>query len=338
MEIYLLANDCVKYLQTRRPDLRLRRLYVGTFMTSLNMNGFSVSSLYLSQDESTDTYLSQLDAPTNAPAWSKSCGKDIAQFEYTSCEIQASVRTVSDTTDYIRFEKETSCLADMLKRFLQTISQDLIDIKDYLNKLDSGCGDGDCGDSMATVSQSILKGIENGKFEGFEYPHKVFMHLSEILENGGGSLCILLALFFSAAAKAFAQKDNQKETSNDQIHWFKIWLSAMELGINAVQEYGRAKPNQRSIIDPLTTIKNNLKDYVHSVEASAEKAVNTSLLLKLIVDNTLVSAESTAQMVPRVGRASYVDANSITMPDAGAMAMSSALNSVYKAYIKTVSE
>ncbi len=92
LEIYLYANDCVKYMQKNRPDLKLRRLYVGTFMTSLNMNGFSVTSFYLNQDKS-EFYLSLLDASTDAPAWGKSCGKDIEFFEYTSAhDTQASVR------------------------------------------------------------------------------------------------------------------------------------------------------------------------------------------------------------------------------------------------------
>jgi hypothetical protein len=74
------------------------------------------------------------------------------------------------------------------------------------------CGDGDCGNSLSNVSNVILNEIENKKFD-FQHPHQVFLHLSAILENGGGSLCILLALFFSAAAKAFS-KLNESSKSN----------------------------------------------------------------------------------------------------------------------------
>ena len=85
--------------------------------------------------------------------------------------------------------------------------------KFYLNyKLDMVCGDGDCGNSLSNVSNVILNEIENIKFD-FLHPHQVFLHLSEILENGGGSLCILLALFFSAAAQAFS-KLNKPSKSN----------------------------------------------------------------------------------------------------------------------------
>lgn len=336
LELYLYANDCIKYIHNKRYDLRIRRLYCGTFMTSLNMNGFSVSALYLESNK-VEMNLNLLDASTDAPSWSKSYGKDIKPFEYTSQGLFNLKSTESDCYDldlFIKFENETRYMGEMVKTFLQVISQDLIGMKDYLNKLDSGCGDGDCGDSLKNISQVILKDIEIGNFEKFEYPHKVFMHMSDILENGGGSLCILLALFFSASAKSFSLEKKIEDTPNTQLHWLKILLNGLTYGIAAVQEYGRAKPNQRSIIDPLMTIKISLNDYIESVEKSIAKEVNTSALLKIIVDNTLLSAESTAKMIPKVGRASYVDASTINTPDAGAMAISSVLSSVYKVYIK----
>jgi len=329
LEICLFANDCVKYMQSHRADLSLRRLYCGTFMTSLNMNGFSVTSVLLDEAK-LDFYLNLLDAPTTAPAWPKSCGKDLKVFEYTSFNNLSGLKDLSiDNTEYIEYKEANS--SEMLKYFMQTICQDLIDLKEYLNKLDSGCGDGDCGDSMFKLSEAILLDIENNKFD-FKCPHQVFSHCSVLLENGGGSLCILLALFFSAAAKAF-HKSSIATDAADHLHWHRIWLQVLELGIGAVQEYGRAKPNQRSIIDPLTSLRQNLLDYIKSVEVSAENQLEANILLKFLVDSTYKSAESTAGMVPRVGRASYVDYAQIATPDAGAIAVSSVINSIYKAYL-----
>ena len=329
LEIYLFANDCVEFIQKNRSDLRLRRLYCGTFMTSLNMNGFSVSSLYL-DSETSETSLSLLDAQTNALAWPRSCGKDIEVFEYTASadDVEKSSEASNDTVEYIKFNKLE---AENFKSIFQTIAQDLMKLKEYLNKLDADCGDGDCGDSLSSISQVILSEIENGGFGDFEQPHKVFMHLSTILENGGGSLCILLALLFSAAAKAFTKS----ELSN-QVQWFQMWLNALDLGLGAVQEYGRAKVNQRSIVDPLSSIKNTLCYilYIKSVKVSEANKVDTSLFLKLLANNTLSSAESTAKMVPHVGRASYVNAATITTPDAGSMGISSVANSIHKAFLK----
>lgn len=330
LEIYLFANDCVEYIQKNRSDLRLRRLYCGTFMTSLNMNGFSVSSLYL-DSETIEASLALLDAHTSAPAWPQSCGKDIEVFEYTVTE--DTVEKASDTSSVsVEFNKFNKPDAEIFKSIFQTIAHDLIKVKEYLNKLDADCGDGDCGDSLSSISQVILSDIERGHFGNFEHPHKVFMHLSTILENGGGSLCILLALFFSAAAKAFI-----KSELSSQIQWLKMWLNALDLGLGAVKEYGRAKVNQRSIVDPLSSIHTTLNEYIKSVDSGEANMVETSLFLKLVANNTLSSAESTAKMVPHVGRASYVNAATITTPDAGSMGICSVANSIHKAFLKGTS-
>lgn len=185
------------------------------------------------------------------------------------------------------------------------------------------CGDGDCGNSLANVSNVILSDIEQNKFN-FSYPHQVFLHLSEIFENGGGSLCILLALFFSAAAQSFAKSSNE-------LNWFNVWANVVTLGSNAVSEYGRAKPNDRSIIDPLTAIQTYLNDYVSSIGQANQGS--TKEFLKNLVDVTHKAAESTAKMVPHVGRASYIDSNLINKPDAGSIGISSAVSSIYKAYL-----
>lgn len=186
------------------------------------------------------------------------------------------------------------------------------------------CGDGDCGNSLANVASRILEDIEGNKFN-FNYPHQVFIHLSEILEDGGGSLCILLALFFSAAAQAFTL------SSNEPLNWFKVWAKAVNLGSGAVSEYGRAKPNDRSIIDPLTAIKSYINEFKSSDQSQSVE--QTKLFLKNLVDVTYKAAESTAKMVPRVGRASYIDASLINKPDAGSTGVSSMISSIYKAYL-----
>lgn len=192
--------------------------------------------------------------------------------------------------------------------------------------MDLVCGDGDCGNSLSNLSNAVLKDIDEDKFD-FNYPHQVFLHLSTLLENGGGSLCILLAIFFSAAAQAFSLKNLKDE----KINWFRLFTNVVNLGVGAVTEYGRAKPGDRSIIDPLTAIKLFLNDY--SSTAKQEGQDLTQNCLKSLVDVTHKSAESTTSMIPKVGRASYIDAKLIIKPDAGSMGISSIISSIYKAYL-----
>ena len=81
LELYSLVNDCCKWLFRSRPNILLKRLYCGTLMTSLNMNGFSITVLRL-RDSHKEEILDLLDSPTNAPGWIKSHVQDLKPFEY----------------------------------------------------------------------------------------------------------------------------------------------------------------------------------------------------------------------------------------------------------------
>ena len=321
LELHVLANDCVNYILNQRSGIKIRRIYTGGFMTSLNMNGFSVTLLSL--ESSVDNVLSLLDADTSATAWQKNYGVDIGPLKYT--DAPENVKENKLEIDENKFFKLSTENGDLFKNILMKICKDLINMKERLNELDMVCGDGDCGNSLSKISETILKDVDEGQFN-FEYPNQVFLHLSEIFENGGGSLSILLALFFSASVKDF-RKTETPVSKHDQISWVNLFLNSLESGIKAVQEYGRAKPNQRSIIDPLFSVKIYLNDFLNKASDDSTQ-IEISKLVDNLADISLKSAELTAKMAPRVGRASYVDPSLINSPDAGAIAISSIFASI----------
>ena len=170
------------------------------------------------------------------------------------------------------------------------------------------------------------------KFD-FDYPHLILLELSELLENGGGSLCIILSLFMSGAVESLRKSSVNKFPGNEQLFWVSVWQSVVANGLKVVQEYAKAKPKQRSIVDPLTAISDFLSEYLTSANI-----LSTRELLKNLAGVTFKSAEETAHMKPRVGRASYVDSRLINKPDAGASGISNMINSIYKAFLMTHSE
>lgn len=64
IELTVFANEVVKYLK-RNPKIVLQRIYIGSFMTSLNMNGATISLLKLMNDDQ----LKYLDYKTTATGW-----------------------------------------------------------------------------------------------------------------------------------------------------------------------------------------------------------------------------------------------------------------------------
>ncbi len=324
LEMYLLVNDCYKYLATNQPACIVKRVYCDSLMTSLSMSGFSLTLLIL-ENSDVDVTLSLLDAKTKAPSWPKSLNKDLQALEYVSMDLKPET-IKQDESKYISFEANED-LKNLFESTLKQISLDLIKYTDLLNKLDSECGDGDCGSSLAKIAENILKDIDASKFD-FNFPHQVISHLSNILENGGGSLCIILSLFASAAAKAFNVESIDKDTKyGAKLYWIRIWKNFVDFGLNDVCEYGKAKPNQRSIVDPLSQIKIYLNEFIVANSVDTVK-FNTNDFLKGLVDVTEKSVNLTAKMRPRVGRASYVDVNIINSPDAGATGILTIINSI----------
>ncbi|CAK9138360.1 unnamed protein product [Ilex paraguariensis] len=63
MELMIAAGKAVPQLQLEH-GLAVDRVYTGSFMTSLDMAGFSISVMKADQ-----TILQHLDAPTKAPYW-----------------------------------------------------------------------------------------------------------------------------------------------------------------------------------------------------------------------------------------------------------------------------
>lgn len=142
-------------------------------MTSLNMNGFSISALELGSGDS-QVVIDLLDQYTNAPAWPKtySCDLDTTSTQPPLSDIKNKSFTSESKNEYFKYNEISN--AELLKLCLKTIAQDLITAKQYLNELDSGCGDGDCGNSLAKVSGVIQDYVNNDENqEIFNYPHKV---------------------------------------------------------------------------------------------------------------------------------------------------------------------
>ena len=331
-ELNVLVHDCCKYLLTKKPNLRIRRLYAGTFMTALNMNGFSLT-LFIVKDQS---FLDLLDFKTNAASWPTSFGVDVnlndTRVRSASLRVASAKVAQLDDSRYFSFQNSESKI-NLFRTCLRYICMDLIDLKDYLNELDTTCGDGDCGNSLEMVSVKILSNISDEKLFNFNYPHQVLVNASSLIEQCGGTLSAILALGTSAAAQAFLKSTSNTKDEKDAQFWLKLWHNALQLCIKAIQEFGRAKPGSRSMLDPLFDVEKVLKS---AIEVFDENAIfNANEVVKQMVDISYQSAHSTAKMIPKVGRASYVDASLINKPDAGAFAMSSLFSSIYKAFLKS---
>lgn len=143
-------------------------------MTSLNMNGFSITALELDPKEG-NMVLDLLDQHTSAPAWPRTYSCDLEPTSLLAQTFAEATKrlVIQSANEYLAFKDSSH--AKILKLTVKTIFQDLITAKQYLNELDSECGDGDCGNSLAKVAEAIQKFVDDDRNNGvFDYPHQVF--------------------------------------------------------------------------------------------------------------------------------------------------------------------
>ena len=92
------------------------------------------------------------------------------------------------------------------------------------------------------------------------------------------------------------------------------WSAGLVAGINAIAELGGAKPGDRTMLDALHPAATAFAAGLAAGRSAAEAWAAA-------VSAAQAGAAATAQMYPRLGRASYLGDRAIGTPDAGAMAV-----------------
>lgn len=306
-ELYLFNHAVTRELSNRR--IQINREFVGNYMTSIDMDGISVTIMKL--DEELKTLLSQ---ESDTPAFKVSGA--VAPVHYEA----AAVEEVPDTpvsfkveTDpkYAQIQGDTLTLHNLI-HIIDKMSEIIIDNEVPFCDLDSHAGDGDFG-------MSIAKGFR-------ELKHEWSMILAEpdltigsfldhsslvIMESCGGASGPIWGSAFRAAGKSVGDK------TEITVAEFADMMQAAVKGIQATGErsFGRgAVVGDKTLIDAL----------VPCADAWTESAQSGNDLLTAFTkgaEAAVQGAETTKNIVARMGRAGAVGERSIGYPDAGAHAL-----------------
>ena len=188
-------------------------------MTALNMNGFSVSVLFL--DPQTETALL---APTTVQHWPR------PQAWNRDYHIQHA--KLPSTFQYPASKHPE------LEQLVAQLSQHFIAIEAHINRLDALVGDGDAGSTFATSGRNLLKYQNDLPYAD---PAAFLATIGRILaRESGGSSGVLLSILFTAAGRAYEQ----------QPHWGKALLE----GLRQMQRYSGAKIGNRTMVDVLEPV------------------------------------------------------------------------------------
>ena len=203
-------------------------------MTSLDMQGFSVSLMPMTKDVER-----ALLAPAAPTAWP---GLD----PFGAIEIHP-------LPDGLTPIQPMPSANPARRALIERCCDILISAESDLNALDARSGDGDTGTTLATAAKALKSAMDRLPLADTTQLYRAIgMELSQTM---GGSSGVLLAIFFAAAGDASAGG--------------RDWIDGLSAGLDRIRQVGGANPGDRTMIDALAPALASLGD---GLEAAAKAA------------------------------------------------------------------
>ncbi|CAO3593166.1 unnamed protein product [Absidia cylindrospora] len=303
LEFNVIVKEAVETVVTHMPHLRLKRILSGSFVTSLNMPGFSLSLLKLTNPKA-DLVLDLLDSPVYVAGWplavSRSTFTLIAPTEDDDDEKTHSKTTTANVND------DEQVNQFLFTKVLCKVIQALVDTEPTITSYDTLLGDGDCGKTMVYASEAIEK-------QRRHYPltstSQTLLALADIVDRSvGGTSSAIYCIFLNALANGL--NIHGGDTSLD------TWAKACTYALDSLQTYTKARVGDRTLMDALIP-------FVTSLEKGAS--------LHDAVVQARLGMDATIKQVAQLGRTSYLsdqDVQKAGVPDAGAFGLVTVLEAI----------
>ncbi len=191
-----------------------------------------------------------------------------------------------------------------LRQLLMAAAENVEREESRLNALDSAIGDGDHGITMRIGFQAVVKATQ--ALQRDSSPGRIWVVGGRAFMNStGGAIGVLLGRALIAAGEAV--RDRNVLAAAD----WKLFFDAME---RAVSTIGKAKPGDKTVLDPLHAVNEALKN-INDDMKSAD-------CLLVAANAAERAAGATALMNCRMGRASRLGDRVLGHPDPGAVSFS----------------
>ena len=313
LELNVVTDEILRQLQTQHPEICVLRLMVGTFLTSLDGPGFSITLLRLDDPE----ILSLLDDPTTAPAWPHQVS-DVSgdRLSLASQLVMPASPAPEAASQAAETAYETRIFGQLLDRIETTTRAD----EPLITKYDTIAGDGDCG-------ETLLSGVHALRREFAEFsaktimPSQAFRLAATAAERGmGGTSGALYAIFLNAVSNALKTPALGPEDRGPGPDPTSTIYSALNTGLCELYKYTLARKGNRTLMDALIP-------FVETLQQTGRLADGYSAARS--------GAESTRLMHAAMGRASYVGSDVFAqhggIPDPGALGVVSVIRGIIEA-------
>ncbi|KAH1493485.1 hypothetical protein KXW18_000621 [Aspergillus fumigatus] len=289
------------------------RIIQGTFLTSLNGLGFSVSLLKLADTGlgPGKSMLELLDAPAEAVGWSAPIRTSTWEAHQSDAPVQVkSTKLAEDQPSNIKLDPA------ILKKALGSALKRVIAAEALVTRYDTIVGDGDCGVGLKRGAEAVLSLLEDPSSGLTDDAVTAVNRIVTVVENTmDGTSGAIYSIFLNALAHGLRAQDQGTPTTAT----VEVWANALKYSITALGKYTPAQPGDRTLIDALVPFCNTLvaaKD-VHAAAKAAQ-------------DGT----EATKSMKASLGRSVYVGGEAEwvgKVPDPGAYGLSELLTGLAEA-------
>jgi len=240
MELAIVARHAVPFLESN--GFTVERIYAGTFLSSLDMAGISISVLGVD-----DARLRLLDADTSAPAWPNAAKRPPGRKQAPVVAVPAVAPSPGGQNDKVRHAIEAACQA-------------LLEAEPRLTELDRVTGDGDLGVSMARGANAVLAALPGYPLNDVPATLKALGNtLRRELGGSSGPLYGVLFLRCGSVLEATHQ-----------------WAEAIAQGCDAITGLGGAKPGDRTMLDALYPFAEAFSQGIASAVEAAERGAEAT--------------------------------------------------------------
>ena len=198
---------------------------------------------------------------------------------------------------------------DKIKALVEDVAKTIIEHTEELTELDQAIGDGDHGLNMKRGFEAVLAGLD-GELDKSLADVLKYVGMTLVMKVGGASGPLYGTLFLTLGKELAAHPDGDATD-------LASLTQALAAAIEAVQRRGKSEPGQKTMLDVLAPVRDELARGGNDVAAH-------------IAQYAHAAAEATTPLRATRGRASFLGDRSIGHMDPGARSSALMIASVCK--------
>lgn len=258
------------------------RVIQGTFLTSLNGMGFSISLLKLADTGlgPGKSFLELLDAPAEAIGWAAPVSPESWEYRNKPGVEMKKVKAAEQPPSNVKLD------IAQIRKVLNAALNSVIKAEPLITRYDTIVGDGDCGIGLKRGAEAVLALINDTSIDFNGDVINTINRIVTVVENTmDGTSGAIYAIFLNALVHGLREQDKGSSTPAD----VDVWGSALKYSITALGKYTPAQPGDRTMVDALVPFAKTLADKrdVHAAAKAAEEATEATKHMKASLGRTV---------------------------------------------------